>query len=311
MRTRLLAIVGAATLIAPAAAHAQNPLSSIFNCTNPNSRQQGGAVAGALLGGILGSQVDDDNRATGAILGGLLGAAAGSAIGCNMTSTDTTRATDATRQALDTGRSTTWRNPANGTSGRIDIVNTYSASDASARSYDPYYNDRYDTRYDSRYDNRYDRYDDRYGYRRPTSLADVQFAYGVTRPGSNYQMSDATYQARSRTNVRAAPTRNSQVVTTLSSGERFDALATVGANWLLASRNGQAIGYVSADVVSRVDSGYGYNRDYAYDTSRNGSYRTSQLCRVFDQTVTRSGYSPTTQRFTACQSANGEWIIQS
>src|SRR5688572_21035728 len=118
MRTRLLALVGAAALIAPAAAQAQNPLSSIFNCNNPSNRQQGGAVVGGLLGGLLGSQVDDDNRATGAILGGLLGAAAGSAIGCNMSSADTGRATDATRQALDTGRSTTWRNPTNGTSGR-------------------------------------------------------------------------------------------------------------------------------------------------------------------------------------------------
>ncbi len=311
MRIRLIALAGAAAaLIAPAAAQAQNPLSSIFNCNNPNNRQQGGAVAGAVLGGLLGSQVDDDNRATGAILGGLLGAAAGSAIGCNMSSNDTSRATDAMRQALDTGRPTTWR-AANGTAGRIDIVDTYRQSDASSRTYD-----RYDNRYDSRYntyDNRYDTYDNRSNSYRPTSLADVRFAYGVSQPGSNYRMIDDRYRTSSRTNVRAAPTRNSRVVTTLRAGEEFETLATVGSNWLLVTRGNEAIGYVSADVVSRID-GYRYNDTYAYDRNRNDRndrYASGQLCRVFDQTITRAGYSTDTQRFTACQSASGEWVIQS
>lgn len=311
MRIRLIALAGAcAALIAPAAAQAQNPLSSIFSCNNPNNRQQGGAIAGALIGGLLGNQINDNDRTTGTVVGGLLGAAAGSAVGCRMTSADTSRATDATRQALDSGRSTTWRNPQNGTSGRIDIVNSYQTSDASYRTndrnYDSRYDDRYNDRYDNRNDGRYGRNDDRNGYR---SLSEVRFGYGVVQPGSDYRMSSDRYQARTRTNVRNAPSLNSRVLTTLRSGEQFNTLAEVGGGWLLVGRGNEAIGYVSTDVVSRVGG-----QNYAYDDRRydrqGDRYAANQTCRVFDQTVSRTGYSPTTQRFTACQSASGEWVIQ-
>ncbi|MEM9756630.1 MAG: OmpA family protein [Pseudomonadota bacterium] len=47
----------------------------------PNARQNQGAVWGAVLGGLFGAAVDDDNRARGAIIGatggGLLGAGVG------------------------------------------------------------------------------------------------------------------------------------------------------------------------------------------------------------------------------------------
>ena len=287
MRTRLLALLGAAALIAPATAHAQNPLRSIFDCNNPNNRQQGGAIIGGLLGGLLGNQINDNDRTTGTVVGGLLGAAAGSAIGCQMSGSDSTRAMDATRQALDSGRSATWRNSSTGVTGRIDIVNTYRQTDASARTYDPYY-------------------EDRYGYRPPVSLADVRWAPGVARP-IDYQMADSRYEANRRTNVRAAPTTSARVLYQLRPGEEFDALAMVNGGWILAGRNGEAIGYVSEDVVLRR----GYSETYAYNTPRADRYASDQLCRVFDQTITRPGYSSTTERFTACQTARGEWVIQS
>jgi surface antigen len=288
MRIRLLALAAAScALIAPAAAQAQNPLRSMFDCNNAGNRQQGGAIAGALIGGLLGNQINDNDRTTGTIVGGLLGAAAGSAIGCQMTGADASRATDATRQALSSGRSSTWR-AANGTAGRIDIVDTYRMSDASGRVNDPYY-------------------EDRYGYRRPVSLADVRFAQGVAAP-QNYAMSDARYETRARTNVRAAPTGNSRVVNQLRSGEEFDALAMVNGGWILAGRNGEAIGYIREDVVLRS----GYADTYAYNTRPSGQrLADGQLCRVFDQTVTRPGYGSSTERFTACQTARGEWVIQS
>lgn len=46
-----------------------------------NSRQQQGIVTGAILGGLFGAAVDDDNRVRGAVLGVTGGALTGGAIG--------------------------------------------------------------------------------------------------------------------------------------------------------------------------------------------------------------------------------------
>lgn len=47
----------------------------------PGSRQQQGLFSGALIGGLLGAAVDDDNRARGLIVGAAGGALTGAAIG--------------------------------------------------------------------------------------------------------------------------------------------------------------------------------------------------------------------------------------
>lgn len=288
MRTHVIALLGAAAMIVPATAQAQNPLSSLFSCNTPNNRQGTGAVAGALIGGLLGNQINDNDRTTGTVVGGLLGAAAGSAIGCKMSRADTTRAEEATRRALAENRSQTWSNAQNGTSGRIDIVDSYNQNDRSGG------------------------YNDRDRYRGPSSLNDIRFARGVRQP-VDYNMTDGRYQARSRVNVRAEPSTRGQILTRLQSGEQFDVMARTRDGWLLVARGNQAVGYVSEGVVSRIDGGYDRDR---YDSNRyadNDRYRPGggNVCRVFDQTVAYRNESPTTQRYTACQTQNGEWILQS
>ena len=284
MRTQMIALLGAAALIAPATAQAQNPLSSLFSCNNPNNRQQTGAITGALIGGLLGNQINDNDRTTGTVVGGLLGAAAGSAIGCKMSSADSNRAEQATRQALNENRSQTWSNSQNGTSGRIDIVDTYGGDDGYNR--------------------------DRDRYRGPASLNDIGFARGVRQP-VDYTMINDRYEARTRVNVRAGPSTRERILTRLQNGETFEALARTRDGWLLVGRGDRAVGYVSEGVVSRIGGSdrdrYDYNR-YAGD-NRYGS--SSNLCRVFDQTVARRNEAPTTQRYTACRSSNGDWILQS
>ncbi len=51
---------------------------------NPNYRAQNGAVAGALIGGILGAGSVKNDKGRAALLGAALGAAAGGAIGSNL-----------------------------------------------------------------------------------------------------------------------------------------------------------------------------------------------------------------------------------
>ncbi|WP_312161336.1 glycine zipper 2TM domain-containing protein [Phenylobacterium sp.] len=81
-------------------------------------------------------------------------------------------------------------------------------------------------------------------------------------------------------------------------GQGFDALARVsGTPWLLAGRDGMAIGYVS-DTVVRPSGG----DQYAGGNS---------VCRTFDQTIRTQGGAPETSRHTACKGADGQWVVQS
>ena len=282
MRKIAIALFGAATLIAPAVVHAQAPMSSIFGCRANNGS---GAVIGGLLGGVLGNEIAGDDRRdriAGTLLGAGVGAAIGSSIGCNMNSADTTRAESATRLALNQNRSATWSNGRNGSSGRVDVVNSFYRNDVAGRV--PDYRDA------------------------PRSLTDIRFAPGVRMP-ANYVMLQNEYSAAAWLDVFAAPDGNSRVLEQFREGERFDGLARVG-GWLLVGQNGRALGYVNerysdyqgrADVYAYLDSDY---RGYDRVTER-------RLCRTFDQTLRRPGGATYRERFTACQDRNGDWVVDS
>lgn len=66
----------------PSAAMAQQA-NGITNCDAPGGRQRAGALIGAVVGGLAGSQISDNERTLGAVVGAGAGAAAGSYIGCN------------------------------------------------------------------------------------------------------------------------------------------------------------------------------------------------------------------------------------
>ncbi|SRR5690606_14504931 len=73
---------GLAPMALPTAAAAQQA-NGITNCDAPGGRQRTGAIIGALVGGVAGSQISDNERTLGAVAGAAAGAAAGSYIGCN------------------------------------------------------------------------------------------------------------------------------------------------------------------------------------------------------------------------------------
>lgn len=73
---------GLAPMALPTAAVAQQA-NGITNCDAPGGRQRAGALIGAVIGGLAGSQISDNERALGAVVGAGAGAAAGSYIGCN------------------------------------------------------------------------------------------------------------------------------------------------------------------------------------------------------------------------------------
>lgn len=77
----LSALALTATAI-PAVAAAQDRPVGILTCDAPGGRQQAGAAIGAVLGGLIGSQVSDNERALGTVAGAAIGAGAGSYVGC-------------------------------------------------------------------------------------------------------------------------------------------------------------------------------------------------------------------------------------
>ena len=75
-------LAGLSPAALPTVAMAQQA-NGVTNCDAPGGRQQTGAIVGALIGGLAGSQVSKNERALGAVVGAGAGAAAGSYIGCN------------------------------------------------------------------------------------------------------------------------------------------------------------------------------------------------------------------------------------
>ncbi len=280
MRKIMLAFFGAGALTAPIVTTATTAQAQgLFNCNKPGNSSGSGAVIGDLIGnGIAGD--DRRDRIAGTVLGAGVGAAVGSSVGCNMAPADSTRAETATRTALNNNLSTTWSNSRSGYSGRIDIVNTFYRGGVASRV--PDYNGP------------------------PRSLNDIRFARGVGMPGSYDLLQDRYVVGYGRANIYATPDPRSAILGQVREGEEFDGLARVSGRWLLAGQNGMAVGYIIeswADRQGRADL-------YAY-SSRPPPQRVSerQVCRTFDQTVRRKGYRGETQRYTACQNAAGQWII--
>jgi Ni/Co efflux regulator RcnB len=88
---------------APLASHAE-VAGGVIGCDAPGDKQVGGAVLGALLGGVAGSNLARHDRGTGTLVGAAAGAATGSYVGCKMQKGDAARPATAnarTRPAAD------------------------------------------------------------------------------------------------------------------------------------------------------------------------------------------------------------------
>lgn len=268
--SQVTAAVVAVALALPVTATAQptlrqgSPLSSIFGCDAGGNKQAGGAVIGGLVGGVVGSNLAKNERTLGTVLGAAAGAAAGSYIGCRMQRSDQQKAQAATQYALDRGGSQSWSNPETGASGDVRVVSTSNSGGGNSGQ--------------------------------PVSLSGLRFANGV-EPASSYESTSGRYQAPKTVNIRARPSTSAPVVGKLTGGQSFDALARVsGTPWLLAGRDGQAVGYVSDTVVRPAGGGQ----------SAGGN----SVCRTFDQTIRTQNGAPQTDRYTACKGADGQWVVQ-
>ncbi|RDD62548.1 RT0821/Lpp0805 family surface protein [Ferruginivarius sediminum] len=99
----------------------------------PGPKQTIGTLGGAVLGGLLGSEIGSGSGrlwATGA--GAVLGALAGSEVGKSLDRADQLYMSQTTQAALEhtkTGTTSTWNNPDSGHSGTVTPIDTYQRSD--------------------------------------------------------------------------------------------------------------------------------------------------------------------------------------
>ena len=97
--------------------------------TNSGTKQTIGGLGGAVLGGLLGSQIGGGSGrlvavGAGAVLGGLLG----SSIGKSLDDTYKLmmeRTTQASLEHVQTGQTSTWSNPDSGHAGTVTPTKTY------------------------------------------------------------------------------------------------------------------------------------------------------------------------------------------
>lgn len=214
MTLSVAAVVGS-MIVAPLPAAAQSKgIGGLFACEGSGKKQEGGALIGAAAGALLGRAVAKNEKTLGTVVGAAAGAAAGAYIGCRMQSTDQALAQQATKRALESGRSETWSNSRTGASGRIDVVSS---------SYGP-----------------------------PIDGQNLRFERGVLQLRSYDAVGGGDYRARGAANLRSSPSTTGKVVGKLAAGDRVEVLGGApNSNWLLVGRNGYGVGYVSASLLDQ------------------------------------------------------------
>ena len=127
-------------------------------------------------------------------------------------------------------------------------------------------------------------------YGPPIDSRNLRFASGVQSLPS-YEAAGGAYVASGSTNLRAGPSTRSAVTGKLAAGESFDALGLVPAGgWVLVGRGGEAVGYASASLIRPTS-------------------QAVASCRVVDASVSGGGQGTSSQRYSACRDARGEWQL--
>lgn len=122
-------------------------------------------------------------------------------------------------------------------------------------------------------------------------LNGISFPAGLT-PAGSFDGREGGYVSNGRINLRASPSTNSEIVGTLTQGEKVEVVAGVeGQPWLLLAQNGVARGYVSEPLLTK--------------TTLSGAGG----CRLIRQTIETRGAPPAVQDFNACPDGVGGWTL--
>lgn len=127
-------------------------------------------------------------------------------------------------------------------------------------------------------------------YGAPINGRDLRFGPGVQALPS-YEALGGQYAARSSANLRAGPSTGSAVVGKLTAGQAVEVLGGApSGGWVLVGQNGYASGYVAQSLLRPLGD-------------------APASCRLIAASVRASGSASTTERYSACRDARGEWQL--
>ena len=228
-----------------------------LSCAAPGQRQEMGAAIGAVAGGVIGNRVGGEDNQ-------LLGTAVGAAVGGLAGSWIGCRLqTGDQRRAQEAAQRALAENN----------TQTWSNPETGASG------------------------QVRVMYGSGQTLSNVSFMPGV-QVEPRYEQLVGDYEVLTTANLRAGPTAASQRLGQLTRGERVSIIAkAVDRPWYLVARNGQAIGYVSANLVS-LRSGQ----------NMSASASSASSCRVVEEVI-RTSSEVSTAGYRACPTAEGGWSL--
>ena len=257
-----------------------------------------GTGAGALLGGLAGSFIGSGSGRIVAIAAGVaVGGLIGNRIGAALDQNDQQALAAHSQQAIQSSADNT---PVSWKSDHTDATATITPE-----------NSRIETR--------------------PISvIRDSNVA-----PAPELDPIGRTYEAKTMTNIRLAPTADSGISGTLAPGNKITAVGKVrGEPWIMVARSGRAIGYVSAANLEPVPprarapaaAAAPASAQPTFDLDSDAPVRSaadldalpagttvdkvtaSVLCRDIKTTVTSNGQSASSTQ-AACKSPDGTWEL--
>jgi len=230
-----------------------------------------GKAVGAVAGALLGSQVGGGRgKYVGVAVGTLAGYWLGGEVGKRLSTRDQQGIASTTEQALETGETQSWQNPETGTYTKVSVADA--PPPASMRT-----------------------------TRKPP--------LGQVPP---MDLINDFYVAEKNANVRGGPGTDYQILYGLKRGERVPVVGRVaGSDWLMIAEAGAGSGFVYAPLLSPVAGGADGNalRLSMNEQAHPRSHASVEpRCSTITQEVVLRDGTRDTERFTACQEDNGQWV---
>ncbi|KAA3627443.1 MAG: glycine zipper 2TM domain-containing protein, partial [Proteobacteria bacterium] len=230
-------------------------------------------AVGSIAGALLGSQIGDGSGQLIAIAAGTLaGYWAGGKFSDHMNQRDRAGLATTTREAISTGRTSTWRNPDTGVRARVS-VSEMGVGDG-GRGVD-------------------------------TSRPSLDSIPQV-------EMINSYYQPTVNLNVRGGPGTDYRILYTLKAGEPVPVIGRVaGSPWFLVADEGRASGFAHGSYLEFRDDESAGNalRDSIVNDREVKRYVVdASNCRRVTQEVTLSDGSTDSNAFRICRQSDGNWV---
>jgi surface antigen len=220
-----------------------------------------GSTVGSALGTTIGGGVA---TSTGSVVGGLLGGEIADAL-----DPESQRlAKDATGEAITSGETQSWSNPAAGTSGEVQVVEQ----------------------------------------KQEQKTVEVQVLQDKVEDLPPVDLIGRTYVTTAEANVRGGPGTNYKVTSALQPGQTVNVVGKVqGKDWFMVSQADVIIGYVSTTLLTPATAPSAPPEIKPEGTVTKQAVSAEVTCRTAEHTVRLANGEMKTETVDACQTPDGNW----